>query len=142
MGILLQIPYSSAMKIATRHSSTWALLLGFVLFFNAFTCCMLHGSAASARLNGVEVAFCSLTDQKSLSVSLVEPDSVAGAALVMSQDCQLCSSGMLLTSAPGASQTPIFPFQPVLGRLPDSPPVDSLRHAWPPANPRASPRFV
>lgn len=130
------------MKIATRHSSTWALLLGFVLFFNAFTCCLLHGSAASARLQGIEVAFCSLSEAASFSVTLQEPGSTEGAALVMNQSCQLCSSGLAVTSVPAAWLSPVFPFQPVLGRLPDSQPVDTLRHAWPPANPRASPRFV
>ncbi len=125
------------MKFARQDRSLIAWMLYACVLFNLFACGLHHGQAMGLELSGIGGQFCS-------------SDSASGPALVdalggsASGDwsgifkCPLCSGvilgavdAMLLSWLLGVGRAPFLP-RPGGDQRPP-------RHAWPSANPRASP---
>lgn len=97
------------MQASRRHQALIALLLGWCLFINTFTCCL---EQSYARQSGsVSVAYCSLHGRADLNISLTEriAPTEADAGLAALLGCPLCTSSGTVASLTADWQLPQLP---------------------------------
>ncbi len=107
------------MQAYRRHQALIALLLGWCLFVNIFTCCLEQPYAKQS--GSVSVAYCSLHGRADLNISLVDRTAPveADADLAALLGCPLCASSGTVASLTANWRLPQLPIvQPFRANYP------------------------